>query len=108
MTSTTSCRLRRFSRTKAGHHRWRVYDSSPHANRELARGHEDNGPSRRKDCDALSASRIGSRSPPHWITVCRTMLLKHGRSEKGVTTPFESHPKNFNEGRSLTTEANVD
>jgi len=36
------------------------------------------------------------------------MLLKHERSEKGVTTPFESHPKNSNNGKSLTSLANVD
>jgi hypothetical protein len=33
---------------------------------------------------------------------------KHGHNEKGITTPFESHPKNSNDGKSLTTEANVD
>jgi hypothetical protein len=36
------------------------------------------------------------------------MLVKHGRSEKAVTTPFESHSKNSDDGKSLTTEANVD
>jgi hypothetical protein len=71
--------------------------------------HEDNGPSSRKDCDALSASRIRNRSRRTGLPYAeRCWFIKHGRSEKAVATPFESHPKNSNDGKSLTTEANVD
>jgi len=42
-----------------------------------------------------------------WITVRQAKLLKCGRSEKKVTTPFATHPKNHNLGKSLTTPAIV-
>lgn len=45
-----------------------------------------------------------------WITVRQAKLLKCGRSEnseKKVTTPFATHPKNHNLVKSLTTAAIV-
>jgi hypothetical protein len=42
-----------------------------------------------------------------WHTVWQAKLLKCGRSEKKVTTPFAIHPKNHNFGKSLTTPAIV-
>jgi len=42
-----------------------------------------------------------------WISVRQAKLLKCGRSEKKVTTPFATHPKNHNLGKSLTTAAIV-
>jgi hypothetical protein len=42
-----------------------------------------------------------------WTTVRQAKLLKCGRSEKEVTTPFATHPKNHNLGKSLTTPAIV-
>jgi hypothetical protein len=43
----------------------------------------------------------------HWIMVRQVKLLKCGRSEKEVATPFATHPKNHNLGKSLTTPAIV-
>ena len=42
-----------------------------------------------------------------WITERRAKLLKCGCSEIKVTTPFSTHPKDHNFGKSLTTKAIV-
>jgi hypothetical protein len=46
-------------------------------------------------------------SAPRWITAHQAKLLKYRREEKKVTTPFATHPKNHNLGKSLTTPAIV-
>jgi hypothetical protein len=42
-----------------------------------------------------------------WTTVRQAKLLKCGRSEKEVTTPFATHPKKYKLGKSLRTPAIV-
>jgi hypothetical protein len=46
-------------------------------------------------------------SARRWITAPQAKLLKCRRSEKEVTTPFGTHPKNHNFGKSLTIRAIV-